>query len=287
MGMGDGSISTLFPIHLSGSPTKKWNLVLVSEGFSAAEQSLFEDAASTFATTLLAQTHPFTQLSSAINIFGLAVVSDDSDADRPHPPFGSTTLANTYFDATFGLNGIPRLMGVNTVLLGNSLHQQLPQWHCALVIVNSVTSGGSGLMNGHIAIASTGESYQPWIINAIHELGHAGFGLADEYEYMQSCSESQATWPAPIRPVARNIDLWPLPSSAPHWTLGSVVPAQANPADNCRNCQPFTVDRGAFEGAGHYHQRLCRPHCSCRMRSGQEFCGVCSAIIENFLSTFQ
>lgn len=285
MGSADGSIDSLWTIHSSGSPTQKWNLVLVGDGFTSNEQQLFADRALAFANAFTA-TSPFNQLAAAINIFGLRVHSDDTGADFPSPPFGAAANADTYFDASFGYNGIPRLLTANTTLLGNVLHAQLPQWHCALLIVNSQTSGGSGLMNGHIAVASIGESYQSWIINAIHEIGHAAFGLADEYEYMQSCSESQATWPAPVRPAERNIDSWPLPPT-PHWTVASVAPTQANPSDNCRDCQPFTADRGAFEGAGHYHQRLCRPHCSCRMRSGQNFCGVCASIIENFLSTFQ
>ena len=56
-----------------------------------------------------------------------------------------------------------------------------PEWHQAIVIVNSSTYGGSG---GQIGVTSTSSN---WERIAIHELRHSAFGMADEYEYYAGC----------------------------------------------------------------------------------------------------
>ena len=61
-----------------------------------------------------------TSLSPAINVFRVNVSSTDSGADDPVSGGGTGATARTYFDSSFGGNGIRRLLVCNntTALYG-------------------------------------------------------------------------------------------------------------------------------------------------------------------------
>src|SRR5262249_24573251 len=120
---------------------------------------------------------PFDELSPAINVFRVNVSSTDSGADDPASAGGTGATARTYFDATFGANGIRRLLVCNSTTALQVAAAQVPEFTAVMVVVNSTVYGGSG---GGVATSSLATGATEI---AIHETGHTAFGLADEYPY--------------------------------------------------------------------------------------------------------
>lgn len=287
MGTSDGTVLGSTKIVDAGPATKRWNVVIVSEGYRGSEMSQFATDARQFASTLLA-TAPFDRLRLAINIYRIDITSTDSGAKDPIKCGGTGAKPRTYFDASFCTNGIRRLLVGNSGRVLKVVGKQVPEWHVTFLAVNSPVSGGSG---GAVATFSRASSA---VEIAIHEMGHTAFGLADEYEYYSGCasdnghnkhSGSEPSQPNITTKKTRATTKWRdliLPTTP--------VPTTKNA--NCANCdpQPTPVPAGTiglFEGADYYHCNVYRPAFNCRMRNlSQPFCGVCQQVIVKKLTPF-
>src|SRR3954453_10395405 len=123
------------------------------------------------------------------------------------------------------------------------------------MVVNATEHGGSG---GQIATYSLAPSA---IEIALHEMGHAAFGLADEYEYYAGCTsgETDHNTHAATEPSEPNVTVQ-ADRTKVKWrhliAAGTVVPTTRN-AD-CTKCDtqanPVAVDSvGLFERAHYFH----------------------------------
>lgn len=185
MSTSDGRVLGTTKIVDHGSATSRWNLVIVPDGYREVELDRFAADAQEFADTLFA-TAPFDGLAPAINVFRVDVASTDSGADDPARCSGGTgATAATFFDATFCGRNIRRLLIVNAATVFSVVNELVPQHHMILVIVNSSIYGGSG---GSVAVFSKAPGAMQI---ALHEMGHAAFGLADEYEYFAGCDSGE------------------------------------------------------------------------------------------------
>jgi hypothetical protein len=160
-----------------------------------------------------------------------------------------------------------------------------------LVIANtSLFAGGNPYQMPLATVTTYNDLSNSWIARALHELGHAAFDLADEYEYWLGCDQSEPdhyhyTGPEPVEPnITANGDLATI-----KWA-SLVNPAATLVLNlNCSKCNPETSPLplwviGAFEGAGYFHGGLYRPKFVCRMRDNQvSFCPVCWAWIRSVL----
>lgn len=282
----DGTVVGTTRIVDNGSPECRFNLVLVAEGYRQAELGQFATDTQQFVNTLFA-TPPFDALQTAFNVYRVDVASTDSGADDPAACGGTGAVAATFFDASFCNAGIRRLLLVDTPSVVNVVNGQVPQWHQILVVVNSPIWGGAG---GTIGTTSTAGG---WEGIAIHEMGHAAFGLADEYEYWAGCGvdTTQDTYAGP-EPTQPNITADSNRATI-KWrdlVLASTPMPTTSNAD-CTQCdsQPSPVPAGtvgAFEGAGYFHCGLFRPEFDCMMRNLSGFCAVCRRRIRETLAPF-
>ena len=112
MSTADGAVIGTTQIFGSAPRNRAFNIVLLGDGFKAAQQAVFDGACNAFLAAFRA-TPPFDQLTSAINVFRVNVRSTDSGADDPTATGGTGATARTYFDASFGANGIRRLLVCN------------------------------------------------------------------------------------------------------------------------------------------------------------------------------
>ena len=103
---------------------------------------------------------------------------------RSGGPGGTGATARTYFDCTFGANGIRRLLVCNNTTALQTAAAQVPEFTVAIVVVNSTIYGGSGGSVGTYSLAGGATEI------AIHEMGHTAFGLADEYPYYAGGTET-------------------------------------------------------------------------------------------------
>jgi hypothetical protein len=287
MGTSDGSVIGTTQIVNHGPATQRWNLVILGDGYQAAQLSQFHNDAQSFVNTLFA-TPPFGQMQSAINVFRIDVSSTDSGADDPAACGGPGTTARTYFDAAFCNGGIRRLLEVNNSTVMTVVNAQVPQWHMLIVIVNSTVYGGSGGQVACFSLASGANEI------GLHEMGHTAFGFADEYEYYQGCGidtdrnqhpNSEPTQPNVTVNTNRDTIKWRDLIAA-----ATAIPTTRNAS--CAVCDPqpnpvAATTVGAFEGAHYYHCGAFRPQFNCRMRAlGQPFCAVCQRVIQTTLEPF-
>ncbi len=286
MGTSDGTVIGMTKIFDSGPPSVRWNLVMVADGYRAADQADFASDAEDVRDRLLAEP-PFDspELTCAINIYRLDVVSDEAGADKPNcgDGGGDGSTKDTYFDSTFCANGnTQRLLSGNGALAQAEVETFLPEWHQILVIANDPERGGAG---GAVAWTSNGGS--DWKEVAIHEMGHSAFGLADEYGYDSGDNYAGA------EPGEPNVSTESDPTAV-KWsalvTAGGADPTMANADCTTTNDDPSPVPGGTvgtFEGARYWHCGLYRPAYTCMMRTtSAPFCPVCTQQILDTMAPF-
>jgi hypothetical protein len=286
MGVGDGSVGALFDVEVTGNASTQWNLLLMGDGYRAADLPKFRADCAAFAKSFLAF-EPFFSLAREINVFGLEVQSTDAGADDPRT--GATP--KTFFDSGFaGANGLSRYLTLDyasALTVAKSVAGQVPS-DGRLVLVNVADDGGSA--KGHVGVMAVGAQGSANYQIGIHELGHAAFGLEDEYSYEVQCGIG-AGKPYPVGAAPRNTNItearaaagvpWELLLNPPNPRL----PTTTNPVPNCADCDmnPYANLRatvGTFEGAGTYACGAFRPQVDCLMRTrGMPFCVVCRAKI--------
>ncbi len=291
MSSADGYVSGKQKIVDHGPDASRYNVVIVGEGYRAAELAKYHADVQAF-VDVFKQTAPYGDLWCGINVHRVDVVSTDSGADDPvacgDGTAGSGAVARTYFDATFcSGNAIRRLLTCDSASVLAVANAQVPATHLALVVVNSPLYGGSG---GPVATFSTAAGAAEI---ALHEMGHSAFGLADEYEYYAGCGTGEAGHDVyaggePIEPnVTRNTARATLKWKSVLSSPVDPLPTTANP--NCAQCDPQGNPHapeyvGAYEGARYMHCGCYRPSYDCRMRNlGQPFCLACQKVIRDAL----
>jgi hypothetical protein len=282
MTTADGAVIGTTQIFGSAPRNRAFNVVLMGDGFTNAQQNDFNTACNDFVTAFRT-TPPFDELSPAINVFRVNVRSTDSGADDPVVSDGGTgATARTYFDATFGGNNIRRLLICNATTVLQVAAAQIPEFTTALLVVNSTIYGGSGGSVGTYSLAGGATEI------AIHEMGHTAFGLADEYPYYAGGNETGHDVHPAGEPGEPNVTINNNRSTL-KWGW-AVAPATAVPTMSNPNCaqvdsRPSPVPTGTvglFEGAHYYHCGAFRPEYDCKMRAlSVPFCRVCRQVIWN------
>ena len=288
MGTSDGSVIGTTKVVDHGADTERWNLVVLGDGFTAAEQTDYGTAV-TDVVAKLQSIRPFDDLWSRINVHRVDVQSNQSGADNPadcpdgSAPAGGATSAATFFDAAYCNSGIRRLLIVDAALVVTTANAQVPDWDAILVVVNHTEYGGSGGQVGVFSLA-------PGAVEiALHEMGHSAFGLADEYQSFVGCGidtdRDHHPGPEPLEPNVTTVT----DRATLKWRQlvdgATALPTMANP--DCTQCdtRPSTVPTGTvglFEGAHYHHCGAYRPEYDCLMRTvGADlpFCAVCQDAI--------
>ncbi len=276
MGANDGAILAFRQLMNSGANHLRYNIVLVSEGYTEAEIPLFQSHCRRFLRKLF-WTAPFSSMRCTFNVFALEVSSSESGVDDPlncgDGSTGSGATPATFFDSTMcGDGSVRRVVKVDSGLVRNRVAGFLPQANSILVLVNSSIHGG---LQTDVAIFTTGPG---WEDTALHEYGHV-LGLADEYGcYVCNGTDDGRTYDwfdAIIQgyglPNEPNVTT-EVPEAQLKWrsevTSGTTVPTPPG------SVPAGTV--GMFESAKYYDFGLFRPEEFCAMRTASApFCAVC------------
>ena len=210
MSAADGHVVGVTKLVDNGPDTKRWNLVIIGDGYQEGELGTYHAHAEKFVHRLQT-TPPFDEMFAGINVHRIDVVSRESGADDPGCAGGPAVARKTYFDATFCSphNGHPidRLLTVDNALALSVTTAGVPQKHYVVCIVNSTKYGGSG---GAIATCSVHATSAKI---AIHELGHSAFGLADEYGGNGNDTPAESL----RNRMSRATPTWPPTSGARWW----------------------------------------------------------------------
>lgn len=274
MSAADGTVGATVKVVDHGPEELRWDLVVLGDGYRAGELPLFHQDVERFCAEVLKSTPPFDQLWPAINVHRVDVTSTDSGADNPCNPNGPVT-ARTFFDASFCAPpwNIDRLLTVDDVL-AKRVADAVPLRSAILVLVNASDRGGSG--NPGVAVSSN--SYVADI--ALHELGHSGFGLADEYDGVEA-GGAEPVEPNVTRNTKRATNKWKA-------LIKATTPMPTSCNEDCSDCRPPAHEPppdvvGTYEGARYQRCGTYRPFPDCYMRFIHTFCPVCARVIRQTL----
>jgi hypothetical protein len=182
MAQADTAAATVVPIRMTGDPAKRFNLVILGDGYTAAEMPKFRADVDKHMNVLFT-IEPFKSYRNYMNVYSVEIPSPDSgvscDPDLTSPK--KNTPLHMAFWSGCDPQGVQRALALDEnaatpyadlVAGTTAANRQI------LAIANSTTYGGVG---GSYATASGGNAMSSLITP--HELGHSLGGLQDEYDY--------------------------------------------------------------------------------------------------------
>lgn len=234
-------------LRSNGPEDKRINFVILGDGYSAAEQTLFLLDAEELIDYLFDK-EPFSHYEDYFNVYAIKVISPESGVKHPanatdvNEPVFPMSNPDNFLQTTFDYGNIHRcIYSLNHNLTTQVLAANTPFFDEAYVLVNSPYYGGCAGVYSYFSKNELAHEVM------VHELGHSFAGLADEY-YFAPTGES------PNKTQNNN----PQTNRWRNWigTNGvDIYPHAENPT-------------------------WYRPHESCIMRSlNNEFCSVCSETI--------
>lgn len=174
--------ATVVPVQTTGPAEKRFNLVLLGDGYTAEQLPEFRADVDKHLNVLWS-IEPFASYRSYINVWAVEVASPESGVDCDpglDAPRRDTPLGMGFWGGC-DAGSVQRLLTVDSGA-ANALAGLVPGATAAnrqiVALANSETYGGAG---GTYATASGGNALSSLITP--HEIGHSLGGLQDEYDY--------------------------------------------------------------------------------------------------------
>ncbi len=178
----------------SGEPSRKVDVAIIAEGYTAAEEAKFEADLARF-TGVFFKLEPYASHRTSFNIYGVFKPSAESGCDEPsHGSFKSTVL-NASFDAL----GSERYLLTEDNKSLRDIAAHAP-YDALYIMVNHKRYGGGGIYNLYCTFTTDNQWYEYLFL---HEFGHSFAGLADEY-YTSDVAYNEF-YPAGVEPAEPNI----------------------------------------------------------------------------------
>jgi len=306
----------LIRLHESGDPSRKLDLLILGDGYTARERAKFERDARRLVTTLLA-TSPFKERQADINIWGLAPPSAQSGVSRPSQRIYRRSPVGATYDAFDSERYV--LTFENKAF--RDIAANAP-YDVVEILVNSATYGGGGIYGLYSTVAAD-SAWAPYIF--VHEFGHHIAGLADEYytsdvAYLPATDrvepwEPNATalldpialkWKDLVTPGTSIPTPWPKDeferytkeiqqkrrairaANKPEAEMDALFRDEEKRDTTLLNEGAHAGKVGAFEGASYEARGYYRPQADCIMftRDNVPFCLVCRRAIEQILDLY-
>jgi hypothetical protein len=306
----------LMDLHVSGDPAEKLDLLILGDGYTAAERPKFERDARRLADVLFA-TSPFKERARDINVWGLAPAAPESGVSRPSQGIHRRSPLGTTYDAFDSERYI--LTFENRAF--RDIAANAP-YDVVEILTNTETYGGGGIFN-LFSTAAASNLWAPYLF--IHEFGHHLAGLADEY-YTSDVAYLPATdriepwepnvtalldpaavkWNALVAPGTALPTAWPKAEfeeytkaiqekrrqirarNGPESEMNALFREEMAHDTALLGQGPHAGKVGAFEGANYEARGYYRPQADCVMFTRDEvgFCVVCRRAIETILDLY-
>ncbi len=304
----------VWAVMKNGSPRDKVDLLLMGDGYTAAEMEKWHGDAQRMAELLFAVS-PFRERRNDFNVWAVDTPADESGVARPSDGVARRSPLRASYDA-FGSERY-------VLTFDNKRMREAAAaapYEFVEIIVNDHKYGGGGIFNLYATVAAD-NAFTSYIF--VHEFGHHFAGLADEYYTSAVAYEGPADRPEPWEPNVTADPLggrWkdliqagtPLPTPWPKDSFEEEQKEiQARRADIRARKRPeqemealFRDEReretkllgsspnagkvGAFEGAMYESKGYYRPQVDCIMFTRDEvgFCAVCRRAIDRIISLY-
>jgi hypothetical protein len=309
------SSGPLITIQKMGEPATKVDLLILGDGYTAAERSKFEQDARR-ATEILFSRSPFREHRQDFNVWALCPPAEQSGISRPstgvyrHSPLG--TSYDTFDSERYLMTNDNRAL--------RDVASYAP-YEFIEILANAKTYGGGGIFNLYATVAIDSE-WAPYVF--VHEFGHHFAGLADEY-YTSDVSYAPATqriepWEPNVTALLDSAILkWrdlvaagtPLPTpwhkaefeayehqiqaerrriraeNRPESEMDALFEKEKKHEDELLAADKYSDQVGAFEGANYESHGYYRAQENCIMFTRYDrFCAVCRHAIERIIGMY-
>jgi hypothetical protein len=309
-----GEVWTIFE---SGPPADKVDIVILGDGYTAAQREKFHADARRLVDALFA-TEPFKSRKADFNVRAVDLPSAESGIHRTRGNAPRRTALGTQFNIFDSERYV--------LTLDNRAMRDIASaapYEFVEILANDQTYGGGGVFNDH-ATASVDSAYSMYVF--IHEFAHHFAALADEYYTSDVAYETGATThPEPWEPNVTALHdprrlKWgdlvtsdtPLPTPWPkaefetrsrefqerrralrernvaEADMNALFREQEKWERSLLSAQRYAGRVGAFEGASYEAKGLYRPEIDCIMftRNPVGFCRVCRRGIERVIDMY-
>lgn len=302
-------------IEENGDPAQKVDLLILGDGYTAAETDKFLSRAREM-TEILFAASPFKERRSDFNVWALAPPSAESGISRPSTGIYRDTSLGTSYDAFRSERYVLTYDNKSFRRIASSVPYDFVE-----ILTNTETYGGGGIYGLYGTTAADSE-WGPYVF--VHEFGHHFAGLADEYYTSSVAYEAPEQIEEPYEPnVTALLDpkklKWrhlvneqtPLPTPWPKevyeehslaYQARRTKMREANVPESEMNKlfrenqdyveQLFSTaehrnEIGAFEGANYQAKGFYRSELNCIMFTRtRDFCAVCGAAIEEVIDEY-
>jgi hypothetical protein len=303
------------PIRVGGASPDKVDLLVLGDGYTAADMKKFEADARRLSDHLFTVS-PFKERAKDFNVWALAVPTAESGVSRPSTGVHHASALGTRYD----IFGSERYV----LTLDNRALREIAQnapYEFIEILVNNDTYGGGGIF-GQFSTAAAGNDWANYLF--VHEFGHHFAGLADEY-YTSPVAYAPASgrmepWEPNVTALRDPATLkWkrhvkagtPLPTAWPkaeyeeysraYQKRRAALRAANRPESEMSalfredlehtrqlfSRAPHQHAVGAFEGANYESTGYYRPAMQCLMFDRSEkFCNVCNEAISTIIDLY-
>ncbi len=304
----------VWSVFRNGEPAAKVDLLLMGDGYTAAEMDKWHRDAGRLAGMLFAVS-PFKERKSDFNVWAVDTPSAESGIARPSDGVRRQSALGATYDA-FGSE--------RYVLTFDNKRMRdaaaAAPYEFVEIIVNDRKYGGGGIFNLYATVAAD-NAFTPYIF--VHEFGHHFAGLADEYytsavAYASSAArlepwEPNVTadpkanrWQALISPGVPLPTPWPKDKfeaeqkeiqarraeirsqKRPEQEMEALFREERERTTRLLGSSQYAGKVGAFEGAMYEPKSYYRPQADCIMFTRDEvgFCAVCRRAIERIIDFY-
>ena len=298
----------------NGAPRDKVDLLLLGDGYAAAEMAQWHRDARRTADTLFAVS-PFKERRADFNVWAIDTPAEESGVSRP----SDGVYRRSPLRASYAAFGSERYVLTFDNRRLREIAAAAP-YEFIEIVVNDRKYGGGGIFN-LFATVSAGNAFTPYVL--VHEFGHHFAGLADEYYTSDVSYTGSTARPEPWEPNATadpTAAKWkelltagvPLPTPWPKQEFEQIeqeiqnrrreIRAQHRPEEEMEALFREERERdtkllasgpnagkvGAFEGAMYEARGYYRPQTDCIMFTRDEvgFCAVCRRAIERVIRMY-
>ena len=310
---------SVWNVFVNGPAAVKVDLLLISEGYTAAELPKFRKDVVRLIDALFAE-EPFKSRKRDFNVRALELPSPQSGVNRPN----AGVFRRTALSAEYNIFDSERyVLTLDNRALRDAA--SIAPYEFLEILVNERTYGGGGIFNDH-ATASVDSAFAEYVF--VHEFGHHFAALADEYytsdvayETGQKVDQKPEPWEPNVTALADPAALkWrdlvtpgtPLPTpwqkeeferhsraiqerrrairkrNAPEEEMDALFREQRAQEEKLLGGMKYSGATGAFEGASYEARGLYRPQADCIMftRDRVDFCRVCQRAISRIVDLY-